>query len=91
MITSLFRVILVAVAMEITVILKLVLLLVSQKAPPDLTVHMELPVSLLQMTNAGSALLLLLPGADLLRPLKQKPPDKGQTQICGKELFVQTK
>lgn len=45
MIASLFRVIMVAVTMEITMISKLSLLLVSQKAMPDLTVHMELPAS----------------------------------------------
>lgn len=71
-------------------ILKLSLLLVSQKALPDLTVRMELPVSLLQM-NLGSALLLPLPGADLLRPLKQKPLKKVNPKYMAKSLFVQKK
>lgn len=63
MIAFLFHVILVAVTMEIAMISKISLQLVSQKALLVLPVHMELPDRLVQMINMGSALLLPLPGA----------------------------
>lgn len=70
--------------MEIAMILKLNLLLVSQKSLKDHTVHMELPDSLLQVMKMGSGLLLPLPGApraDLLRPLKQKSPKRSNANM----------